>query len=203
MIGTDVTLATLKAHVFFLLPQFFLNSPPAALCLFVWPSSGEPGGTAADRGEAEGETGPLEVHQALENPLLHFGREPAALPQRQIGTQPPTSALTHGHTCPLASRFKKPPILIKMNTFPFRVLWNMRKFRSKELKSHLVISSAVPRGHPVNLTVTSAGLTRPKHDDAAAAWVTLALCNSKQIGLRTSSKRREGGTASYSTRAWN
>lgn len=46
----------------------------------MWPSSCEPGGAASDRGEAEGEAGPLEVHQALENPLLHLGRKPATLP---------------------------------------------------------------------------------------------------------------------------
>lgn len=54
------------------------------LFVFVAPSSCEPGGTASDRGEAEGEAGPLEVHQTLENPLLYFSRKPAALPKRQI-----------------------------------------------------------------------------------------------------------------------
>lgn len=56
------------------------------LSVFVLPSSREPGGTASDRGEAEGEASPLEVHQALENPLLHPGGKPAALPERQIRT---------------------------------------------------------------------------------------------------------------------
>lgn len=60
------------------------NLFPACLSVFVLPSSCQPGGSAADRGEAEGEAGPLEVHQALENPLLHPGWEPAALPERQI-----------------------------------------------------------------------------------------------------------------------
>lgn len=53
---------------------------PFSCNVFLWTSSREPGGTASDRGKAEGEAGPLEVHQALENPLLHLGRKPATLP---------------------------------------------------------------------------------------------------------------------------
>lgn len=67
------------------------NPLPPCLSVFVLPSSCQPGGAAADRGEAEGEAGPLEVHQALENPLLHPGGEPAALPERQICTSPPAT----------------------------------------------------------------------------------------------------------------
>lgn len=61
---------------------------PSLLLVCLLPSSCQPGWPAADRREAEGEASPLEVHQALENPLLHAGREPAALPQRQIRTSP-------------------------------------------------------------------------------------------------------------------
>lgn len=69
--------------MYFLFPVCFLS---LSLSVFLLPSSCEPGGTASDRREAEGEAGPLEVHQALENPLLHLGRKPAALPERQIST---------------------------------------------------------------------------------------------------------------------
>lgn len=54
--------------------------------VLLWPSRCEPGGTASNGGEAEGEAGPLEVYQALENSLLHPGRKPASLPERQIST---------------------------------------------------------------------------------------------------------------------
>lgn len=66
--------------------------------LFALLSSCEPGGATSDRGEAEGEAGPLEVHQALENPLLHIGRKPAALPEGQISTYPIKAVPPHKQT---------------------------------------------------------------------------------------------------------
>ena len=51
-------------------------------------SSGERGWPAADRGETEREAGSLEVHQTLEDSLLHPGRKPTPLPEGKISMYP-------------------------------------------------------------------------------------------------------------------
>lgn len=89
---------SLSFILFLSISSFVSFSPPVCRSVSVWSSSGEPGGTASDRGEAEGEAGPLEVHQALEDPLLHLGGKPAPLPQRQISTWPMKMKPPHTQT---------------------------------------------------------------------------------------------------------